>query len=99
MIKHIVTWKLKAEDVSTKAASTTAIRDALEPLSGVIEGIRSLTIHANVAFPDTNWDVVLLSEFDSLEALEAYQTHPSHVAAAPVVAALVADRASVDIEI
>lgn len=98
MIKHIVTWKLKAEDVSTKAASTTAIRDALEPLSGVIEGIRSLTIHANVAFPDTNWDVVLLSEFDSLEALEAYQTHPAHMVAAGVVREHVTERASIDVE-
>ena len=98
MIKHIVTWKLIAEDVSTKAASTAAIRDALEPLAGVIEGVRTLTIHANVAAPEANWDVVLLSEFDSIEALEAYQTHPAHMIAAGVVREHVSDRASIDVE-
>lgn len=98
MIKHIVTWKLKAEDVSTKAASVAAIREALEPLAGIIEGIRTLTVHANAAFPDANWDVVLLSEFDTLEALEAYQTHPAHMVAVGVVREHVSQRASIDIE-
>ena len=41
MIKHIVTWKLKAEDVSTKATSTAAIKAALEPLAEVIDGKKS----------------------------------------------------------
>ncbi|NYF08967.1 hypothetical protein HDC94_000123 [Leifsonia sp. AK011] len=98
MIKHIVIWRLAAEDASARAASTTAIKEALEPLATVIPGIRSLTVHGNAAFPDANWDVVLLSEFDSVEALEGYQVHPEHVRAAAIVREHVTQRASVDVE-
>jgi len=99
MITHVVTWKLKAEDVSTREAATAAIKDALEALVGEIEGLRSLVVRGNVAYPARNWDVVLLSEFDSLEALDAYQLHPSHVAAAAIVSEHVTERASIDVEV
>lgn len=98
MIKHIVIWRLRAEDASARAASLRAVKEALEPLATVIAGIRSLTVHGNSAFPETNWDIVLLSEFDSVEALEAYQVHPEHVRAAAIVREHVTERASVDVE-
>jgi hypothetical protein len=85
MIRHIVVWKLKAEDDAGKAAAVN-----------VIDGTRSLRVSANSAYFDANWDVVLEAEYDSLEALDAYQVHPEHQAAAAIVRSHVAQRASVD---
>jgi hypothetical protein len=97
VIRHIVLWKLIAEDAGGKAESVAAIAGALEPLASVIPGITDLKVSANAAFLDTNWDVALVGDYESVEALEAYQVHPDHVAAAAVVRAHVSARACVDI--
>lgn len=99
MIRHIVLWKLQAEEPAAKAEAVAAIAGALEPLAGVMGGIRSLRVSPNVAYPDGNWDVALIGDYDSLEALEAYQVHPQHVAAAAVVRSHTAQRVAVDIEL
>jgi heme-degrading monooxygenase HmoA len=98
MIKHIVSWKLRAQDAPAKAESVSAIAAALLPLATSIPGITSLTVNANSAFLETNWDVVLIGDFESLAALEAYQVHPEHVAAAAIVREHVTERATVDFE-
>lgn len=99
MIRHIVVWKLKAEEAEAKAASVAVIAGALEPLAAIIPGIDSLRVSANSAFFEANWDVVLVGDYESLAALEAYQVHPEHVLAAAVVREHVAQRASVDFEV
>jgi len=45
-----------------------------------------------------HWDVVLVSEHDSNDDLEAYQAHPAHREAAAWVSTVVNDRATVDYE-
>jgi hypothetical protein len=99
MIRHIVTWKLKAEDAEGKAAATAAIKDALESLVPVIDELISLEIRPNAAYFDVNWDVVLIADYNSVADLDAYQVHPEHVKAAAVVREHVTQRASVDIEL
>ena len=99
MIRHLVTWKLKAVDAQAKAESVAAITAALLPLASSVPGISSLAVNANSAFFDTNWDVVLVGDFDSLAALEGYQVHPEHVAAAAIVREHVSQRASIDFEV
>ena len=84
------------QDDAVKAESIAAITAALEPLVGVIPGLLALKIHANIMHNDNNWDVVLVSEFDSVESLAAYQGHPAHVAAAATPRGLTSDRATVD---
>jgi len=39
---------------------------------------------------------VLIADYDSLAALEAYQVHPDHVAATQIIRPLVASRSNVD---
>jgi heme-degrading monooxygenase HmoA len=98
MIKHIVTWKLKATDESAKAEAYTAMAGALLPLASSVPSVLSLTVARNAAYPDTNWDVVLVAEYASFDDLEAYQVHPEHKAAGMIVRAHVAERASIDFE-
>lgn len=99
MIRHIVTWKLKAEDEAGKAASYAAIKGVLEPLANVLDGIDSLVVSANSAYFEANWDVVLVGDYRDLAALDAYQVHPEHLAAVTIVREHVAARASIDFEI
>lgn len=99
MIRHIVTWRLRPESPEAKAAAVAAIEAALVPLVGVIDGLQSLIVRQNAAYPDDNWDAVLVADFDSLEALVAYQDHPQHQAAAAVPRSFTTDRAAVDFEV
>jgi hypothetical protein len=99
MIRHIVTWKLKAEDAAGQAASIAAIAGALEPLVGVVPDLVALKVHPNVATFDTNWPVVLVADYPSVAALDAYQIHPAHVKAAAIVRGHVSARAAIDFEI
>jgi hypothetical protein len=43
--------------------------------------------------------VLVIGDYESLEALEAYQVHPGHVAAAAVVREHVTERSSIDFEV
>lgn len=99
MIRHIVTWKLKAEDEAAKAIAAAEIATALEGLVSYIPEIISLKVARNIAYSDKNFDVVLVAEYATLEDLETYQVHPEHIKAAGVVGARVSARASIDFEI
>lgn len=99
MIRHIVTWKLQAEDDAAKSAAVAEITEALLALQAQIPQARGLTVGRNVAYPDKNWDIVLTADFETLDDLDAYQVHPAHLAAAEVVRARVSARACVDFEV
>lgn len=96
MLRHVVSWKLIAEDSTTKRADIDTITAALESLPGKIPQILSLRIGSNIAFPDTNWDLVLIADYNDVAGLEAYQVHPEHVAVTKVIRPLVASRSNVD---
>jgi hypothetical protein len=98
MIRHVVAWKLAATDPDERAADAATITRLLSSLPPLIPSISSLTVGPNMAYFEKNWDVVLVADYETLADLDAYQQHPEHVAVAPQVAALVTDRASVDIE-
>mgnify|MGYP001241867379 CR=1 FL=1 len=99
MIRHVVMWKLAATEPAAKAAAVAEIAGALEPLVGVVPGLQSLIVRPNVAYLETNYDAILVSDFESISGLEAYQVHPAHVAAAAVPRAHAASRVTVDFEV
>ena len=99
MIRHVVAWKLAATEPEQKAADAATITGLLSSLVGVVPSISSLAAGPNVAYFDSNWDVVLVADFESLEGLDAYQTHPEHLAVVPQIKALAAGRAAVDFEV
>lgn len=99
MIRHIVMWKLKAEDAEGKAASVAVIKAELEGLVPLIDELISLEVSPNAAYFETNWDVVLVADYDSVADLEAYQVHPEHVRAAAIVREHTSQRAVVDFEV
>ena len=93
MVKHIVLYTL-AEGVD-KEAAVELIASQLEPLVGKIEGLNWLEI--NPAYQG-GMDYALYSEFESREALAAYQVHPLHLAAKETFHHLIGQRYCADYE-
>ena len=99
MIRHVVSFKFSAVDAAARELAATEIVAALEALPAVIPEILAFEVGRNVAYPDSNWDIVLISDFASLEALEAYQVHPDHQKVVAIVRERVSTRSSVDFEV
>lgn len=74
MITHIVFFKLKDKS----AASIDAAREKLLSMDGRIELLRHLEVGADVIRSERSYDLALVTRFDSLDALQAYQVHPYH---------------------
>ena len=72
-IRHIVLWKLSADDADTRALHAEQIAERLSALDGVIDEIQHIEVGRNVVNPQSNWDVALVSEFADVDALERYQ--------------------------
>ena len=99
MIRHIVTFRLSAADAETRAAQATEAARRLNALHGIVPTLRAMQAGANVLYPDANWDLVLIADFDDEAGLDAYQVHPAHEEVAAYIGTIRAERAAVDIEI
>ena len=99
MIRHIVSWKLKATDPAAQATASSEIAEALEGLIPVVPEIIALAVSRDVSLNERNHHLVVVADFASLEDLEAYLVHPAHIRAAGVIGARVSARACVDVEV
>ena len=93
MVQHIVMWKFK-EGTETRAEE---FLQGLEALYGQIECIRSLSVRRS-AVKDSQYDAVLLTEFDSLEDVERYKNDPRHLAVAAICKEIRTVRSAIDVE-
>lgn len=89
----------QAEGLS-RAENALLIKERLEALKDVIPGIRRMEVWINhaEASPD-NYDMLLDSEFDSLEDLKTYAVHPEHLKVGEFIARVRVGRAAIDYEI
>jgi hypothetical protein len=74
MITHIVLFKLK--DRSAESVERTA--QVLRNMEGKIDELSSIEVGINVIHSDRSYDIGLVTKFESMAALEAYQVHPVH---------------------
>lgn len=93
MIKHIVAWKLKDGD---KEQNAQKVKATIESLKSKIPQVKHIEVGINFEKSDAAYDIVLYSEFASVEDLDIYQKHPEHVAAAGFVKSVVSTRVVVD---
>jgi len=84
MVKHIVLFKLKDE---------VPAEEKLEVMTKFKEEVG---LNMN---PGETWNIALYSEFDTLEDVKFYATHPDHVAAGKILAETKESRACVDYEL
>ena len=99
MIKHIVMWRLKDFAAgASKEENAAKLKQSLEALDGVIDEIAAIEVGINFNGSPAAFDVVLYSEFENREGLEAYQKHPEHLKIVDFVGEIRTDRAVVDYE-
>lgn len=94
-VRHVVIWSIR-DDISDVDEAFRQMASRLKALVGVIPGLVSLEVGRDLGDSDSNWDVVLVSEHESVDALEVYQQHPAHLEVAAFVRERVGTRAAVD---
>lgn len=100
MIKHIVMWNVKDNvNGNSKLESSKLVKERLEDLKSYIEEIVSLEVGINIVEGDQAKDLVLNSEFASLEDLDIYQKHPAHVEAVKFASQFLESRVVIDYEV
>ena len=100
MIRHVVMWKFKPEaEGKNKAENMEWVREHLYALMPVISEIKRMEIGIDVSGTDMSMDLMLLTEFDTLEALKTYAVHPEHVKVSTYVRKVIETRVVLDCEI
>ena len=92
MIRHIVMWKFLpgTEEQQEQFLSGLAALQGVVPQLLKSEVVRGLG--------GDNYDAALISEFESMEALEQYKVDPRHKAVSALCKSIRTDRAAVDYE-
>lgn len=79
MIKHIVMWNVRGDTAAQKREAAEFLKERFEGLKGRIPGLRRLEVGLDHSGVDYACDVVLYSEFDDQQSLDAYAVHPEHL--------------------
>ena len=93
MLRHYVFLKYRE---NTTEGHVVAFCERMRALRATIGGIEHLEIGRDELHDERSWDLVLIMEFASVEALRAYQRHPDHLAVMALNDPFVANVASVD---
>lgn len=100
MIKHIVCWKIKETyEGKTKNENLLRMKHLLEGLISKIDEIQYLEVGINdLTAPKDNYDIILITHFNSFDDLNKYQMHPEHLVVADFIKNIRETRACVDYE-
>jgi hypothetical protein len=93
MLRHYVFLKYRD---GTSDGHVAAFCERMLALRATIAGIEHLEIGRDQLHDARSWDVMLIMEFASIDALRAYQRHPQHVDVMAFNAPFVANVGSVD---
>ncbi|MGE7090353.1 Dabb family protein [Lysinibacillus sp. NPDC048646] len=99
MIRHIVMWNHKEDfNDEEKAIHAQRIKNELESLSQIIDGILSLNVMIN-PLASSNREIILDSLFESEVHLQKYPVHPEHERVRQFVVSVVKDRVCIDFQV
>ncbi len=79
MIKHLVMWNVRGATPRERSDAIRLLKSRFEGLRGRIPGLIHLEVGVDTSRVDYACDVVLYSEFESQQALDAYAAHPEHL--------------------
>nr|WP_314545765.1 Dabb family protein [uncultured Massilia sp.] len=97
MLKHIVMWKLKDHaEGADRAANAVEMKRRLEECAHIVPGMHAFEVTIAQPGLEATYDVVLYSEFEDKQALDAYAQHPQHKALVPFIGAIRAERQCMD---
>ncbi|KAG8151700.1 Dabb family protein [Burkholderia catarinensis] len=78
MIRHVVMWNVAGSTEPERTAARTTVKNAFEGLRGRIPGMTHLEVGTDFSAADHACDLILVAEFESRAALDAYAAHPEH---------------------
>lgn len=81
MITHVVLFKLK----DRSPGSVHKARDVLLGLRGKIPQLRYIEVGIDLLHSERSYDIALITKFDSMDDLQAYQVHPVHLEVAKYI--------------
>ncbi len=96
MIKHVVLWRFKEEG---KEANMAHARELLLALPALIPEIKKMKVYCDITHSEMSYDLMLDTEFDSVESLNTYIVHPEHKKVSAFVRSVIENRVSLDAEI
>ena len=100
MIRHTIMWKFKDEyEGMDKDAIMSAIEEKFAHLKSVIPEIKDMKVERDILKSERSFDMIYITEFESLETLEVYRVHPEHVKVAQFIGAVRSAQAVTDTEI
>lgn len=79
MIKHIVMWTVQGDTRTDRYKAALSVKSRFEGLVGIIPGLQRLEVGLDISGVEYACDVVLYSEFDNVQSLADYATHPEHL--------------------
>jgi quinol monooxygenase YgiN len=96
-LHHVVMWQLhEGEDKAARVAEAARL---LRACAAVVPGILRFEVGEARPGLECTYDLLLNSSFADRAALQAYQSHPDHVAIKPFMKSVVAVRQCMDYEI
>ncbi|MDD1748107.1 MAG: Dabb family protein [Methanomassiliicoccales archaeon] len=101
MIRHVVIWKFKEKaEGYDRSTNLERVKGELEALPLRMPGvIQRMEVGINSLENGTNFDLILVADFDSYEALASYLANPEHQKVADLVMRVREQRAAVDYEV
>ena len=100
MIRHVVMFKFKEEaDGRSKAENIEITMEMLEKLPSYIPQIKHTELHTNCnEVGEFDYDLLLISDFESIEAMNEYLVHPKHKEVGAFMRPVRISRACIDFE-
>jgi len=95
VIRHVVVFRMAADDPDQRSRDVAEVRGRLEALVGVVPGIKELVVRPDLGV-EGHWDLALVTLHDSREDLARYAAHPTHREVIAFCDSVVAERAVVD---
>jgi hypothetical protein len=95
-VRHIVMWRVAGATEDEKRGNMETVRRGFESLRGCVPGMTSLDVGVDESRVSYACDVVLVTEFESQDALKSYATHPDHRRVRDALEGLRVERHQVD---
>jgi len=79
VIRHVVMWKLADfAGVTGNPALMGQLKELVARMRGNVPGLLKIDLGVDASRTADSADIILFSEFESWDALNAYQVHPLH---------------------
>ena len=99
MIRHIAMFKLtNVKDDMDRSLQIDKMKSTFSPLRNTINVVESYEIGVNVKRTAFSYDLIIISEFNTLEKLEIYLNHPEHQKAIQICQDIKKEKAVIDYE-